>query len=274
MESLTCIKDKKSSKSQTSPPDAAAFERWHKENVLASAESASVGHLGLVARGMQELGIIDIIDKLIDPQHPQQRISMGRRSAAMIMNLMSFHNRTLYATPELLAGFATEALLGEGASPQAFNDDALASCLDAITKFGSEKFFNTVALNMLGKIKLGGSSLRLDSTSMKLHGAYQNSSDGGSDDGGIRVTFGHSKDGRPDLKQVMLTLATTGPADLPVLAKPQDGNASDKKEFVEIIEAFQQNFNIPAKVLWVADSALYSKRWLQSQGRSADEKAV
>lgn len=75
------------------------------------------------------------------------------------------------------------------------------------------------------------------------------------------MKHGFSKDHRPDLKQVMLSMICSGPANLPIWAEPQDGNSSDKKTFHETIEAvrcFQQELKAQKDFMWVADSAFYS----------------
>jgi transposase len=42
---------------------------------------------------------------------------------------------------------------------------------------------------------------------------------------------GHSKDHRPDLKQLVIILTTSGPAQLPIWYEGLDGNSSDKANF-------------------------------------------
>lgn len=228
---------------------------------------ARLDQLGLVAGAMDDLNFITLIDRLLGGKKEKQRVSMGQRGGAMVLHLMSFVNRTLYQTPEFLAAHAFEPLLGENAAPDAFNDDALGRFLDAVYQYGPSKFFQSMAMSMLTNKQLAGKSLRLDSTAMCLEGAYSASQEGEPDEG-IRITFGYSKDGRPDLKQVMLALVTTGPANLPVLANPLNGNTSDKTEFRKIISEFQSNFVGPTGPLWIADSALYSKQWLMDQTES------
>ena len=232
----------------------------------------SLDHYGLVAQALKDLKISTIVDELLGTSERNQ-VSMGERVCAMVLNMMAFGNHTLYRTPEFFDGLPLSSLLdGENCTPEAFNDDALGRCLDKIYDYGASSLFENLSLRMLHDTKLGGHSLRLDSTSMMLQGDYANSEDGCPEEG-VRVTFGYSKDNRPDLKQLMLTLVTTGPADLPVIARPKDGNTSDRTEFIETIKEFQKNFQIPQKPLWIADSALYSQKWLKSQ-QGADSLSV
>jgi len=84
----------------------------------------------------------------------------------------------------------------------------------------------------------------------------------------IAITHGYSKDHRPDLKQVMLSLVVNGPAEIPIWMEAQDGNSSDKDSFHKTIQSvrdFQGQLSVDTDFKWVADSALYSKTQLLSQ---------
>lgn len=45
--------------------------------------------------------------------------------------------------------------------------------------------------------------------------------------GAVKITYGHSKDKRPDLKQFVLSTLCVG-GDVPILGSVEDGNATDK----------------------------------------------
>jgi len=97
-----------------------------------------------------------------------------------------------------------------------------------------------------------------------VHGDYA-SSDGAE---AIELTYGHSKDHRPDLKQAVLSLVVNGPADMPLWMEALDGNSSDKVSFHETIErvrAFQSQVAVDTPFKWIADSALYGKDTLLAQ---------
>jgi transposase len=73
---------------------------------------------------------------------------------------------------------------------------------------------------------------------------------------------GHSKDHRPDLKQLVIFLTTSGPAQLPNWYEGLDGNTSDKANFHKTlarIKALRGKRENTPEFLWVCDSALYSQ---------------
>ena len=81
---------------------------------------------------------------------------------------------------------------------------------------------------VIGKFGIDCSRLHNDSTSVSVHGAYQGAD--GSEVAGTptaAITFGHSKDHRPDLKQLVYILTVSGDHAVPVIYRLADGNTSD-----------------------------------------------
>ncbi|MBW4546266.1 MAG: IS1634 family transposase [Symplocastrum torsivum CPER-KK1] len=85
----------------------------------------------------------------------------------------------------------------------------------------------------------------------------------------IRITYGYSRDHRPDLKQFILNLICSGDGDVPLFLRVASGNESDSAAFAQIFREFKKQLELDA--LMVADSALYtapnieqmaSLRWL------------
>jgi transposase len=78
------------------------------------------------------------------------------------------------------------------------------------------------------------------------------------------VTFGHSKDHRPDLKQFMMSLICSQDGDVPLLAQTIAGNTSDKTHFREtLLDLKSQIDQETGKHYFVADSALYTAETLK-----------
>jgi transposase len=69
--------------------------------------------------------------------------------------------------------------------------------------------------------------LHQDTTTLALYGAY---ADEPKPPGAPRPAYGHSKDGRDDLTQVLLSLGVSGDGGVPVRLGRRDGNRSDRVE--------------------------------------------
>ncbi|MHC5731247.1 MAG: IS1634 family transposase, partial [Nostoc sp.] len=127
-------------------------------------------------------------------------------------------------------------LLGEGIRPEHLNDDRLGRVLDKLYEVGLTEVFVTVALCAARKFGVKMDSLHLDSSSFHVDGDYINkATQEESEPGGIEITYGYSRDHRPDLKQFILDLMCSGDGDIPLYLRVGDGNESDSAMFATII---------------------------------------
>jgi transposase len=215
-------------------------------------------HHGLVAAMCQELGIAEKLNARLGASSATRVVSAGTAVVAMILNGLGFTNRRLYLTHQFFEDKPLEKLLGEPLQASDMTDHTLGQALDEIAAYGSSQLFGEVAFEIALEQELLGHLNHLDTTSLSVHGEYKNS------DGveAIEITHGYSKDHRPDLKQVVLSLVVNGPSALPLWMEPLNGNSSDKTSFHETIvkvRAFQQQIAVDTPFKWLADSALYSK---------------
>lgn len=232
------------------------------EMAPANLSSTNLDHHGLVAAACQDLGIASKINALLGPKHDQRVVSAGTSVVAMILNGLGFTNRRLYLTPQFFENKPVARLLGEPIEAASLTDHTLGQTLDEIAAYGSSQLFAEVAFDMALEQNLLSDRNHLDTSTLSVQGKYANSTDEGS---APHLTYGHSKDHRPDLKQVVLSLTVNGPADIPLWMEVLDGNSSDKVNFHETIEkvqAFQSQIGVTESFKWVADSALYSKKRL------------
>lgn len=215
-----------------------------------------IDHHGLVAAVSRDLGIAEKINRRIGSKDPRRKIQPGLATVAMIINGLGFTNRRLYLTPQFFQSKAMESLFEENVCAKDFDDHALGKALDEIADYGSSKLFGEMAFEIAMEQGVLGPKAHLDSTSFVLHGEYADNSS----EEMIEVTHGYSKDHRPDLKQVMMSLTMSGAANLPIWMEPLNGNSSDKTSFHETIGrvcAFQKQLKTADDFFWVADSALY-----------------
>lgn len=221
-------------------------------------------HHGLVAAVCNDLGIAKRIDERMGQRDPRRIVSTGTSVVAMILNGLGFTNRRLYLTPQFFESKPVEHLLGENISAQHLDDNTLGKALDEISAYGSSRLFGEIAFEVALENNLLGSLAHLDSTSMSVEGQYEKDSR----ENVVKLTHGHSKDHRPDLKQVVMSLVVSGASSIPIWMEPQNGNSSDKTAFHETIKkvrSFQKQLKDCPEFKWVADSALYSKDKLLKQ---------
>ncbi len=235
----------------------------------------NLDHLGLIAGLVDEIGIVQKINELIGEQ-PGEIVSPGLVVKAMIINGLGMVSAPLYLFSKFFEGKAIEHLLGAGIQASHLNDDRLGRVLDKLYLAGITKTFTTIALEAAQKFELKTDTSHLDSSSFHLHGKYEQElpsvsfssteMDGNQSDNSsinhqtspipIQITYGYSRDHRPDLKQFILDLICSGDGDVPLFLRVASGNESDNSIFASICQDFKKQLNLDS--LMVADSALYT----------------
>ena len=235
----------------------------------------NLDHLGLVAGIIDEIGVVEQINQLVG-QHCCEKVSPGHVVKAMILNGLGFVSAPLYMFPKFFEGKATEHLIGQGVKAEHLNDDRLGRVLDKLYSTGLEQLFTSIALGAAKKYGVSTHSVHLDSSSFHVHGKYEgelpkvtfvngefhpNGLNGSEVEQKvapcpIEITYGYSRDHRPDLKQFIVDLISSGDGDVPLFLRVADGNEADNAVFAKILCEFREQLTLDS--LMVADSALYS----------------
>jgi transposase len=237
-------------------------------------ELKKIDHLGIVAGIVDSIGIVEIINNLVG-SNSEEKVSAGQVVKAMILNGLSMMSQPLYMFPKFFELIACEHLIGAGVKAEYLNDDKLGRVLDKLFIKGLDTVFLAVSLNAVEIYQISLSSSHLDSTSFHVHGEYENSlpsvifedsKESGSlekeneesqSPQAIKLTYGYSRDHRPDLKQFITQLVCSGDGDIPIYIKSVSGNEVDSKKFGEIAVEYQKRIQVDSLI--VADSALYTE---------------
>lgn len=216
---------------------------------------ADVDHLPVISGIWDELGLTAVVDASV-PQDPQQAMSTGLALKAMVLNVVTGRD-PLYRLRSWAEELPLELLLGAGVDADHLNDSSVARHLDRFFEAGPEKVFNAAALRAIDVEALELDRLHNDTTSRLVFGAYNHPENPDT----ISITYGHSKDQRPDLKQVMYGLSTTVDG-VPVNAQLLSGNTSDKTWNSELLADLKKNLRLDSttRLHYVGDSALVTQR--------------
>jgi transposase len=217
---------------------------------------APVAHLPLVLGVIRKLKIASLIDSLIPP-HQDQVVSAGLAVEALVLSILDGHH-ALYKVGRRLDERGMLPLLQPGLEPQSLHDTRLGHTLDALFDAHLGEVFSAIALQALDTYQVQTPWIHQDTTTISFYGAYE---DRQVEDKGPRPTYGYSKDGRDDLKQVILSLGVSRDGGLPLRMGLHDGNHSDT---VDVPEAIEQSvgFNLGGLHGLVADSKAYTQRTL------------
>lgn len=224
----------------------------------------NLDHLGIVAGICDKIELVETINLCIEPN--ERLISVGEATKALILNALGFVSRPLYLTPEFFQNKPVDLLLGEHITPQQLNDDSLGRALDSLYQSGLSEIFAVTASQALLHFGIKFKGAHLDSTSVSFQGAYLNSfpQDDSLEDNElqpIHITYGHSKDKRPDLKQAVFSLICAHESTIPLWIEALSGNTSDKTSFPKTIHSYleQLSESEQKEMFFIVDSALYSE---------------
>src|SRR5499427_4858468 len=215
-----------------------------------------VAHLPLVLGVLRRLEVATIIDRLIPP-HPAHGLSCGRGVEALVLAILDGHH-ALYKVGRRLEERGMLTLLQPGLTRTALNDYRLGHILEALCAAHLNKVYGAIALQALAVYAIPTPWLHQDTTTITLYGAY---ADEPQHPEAPHPAYGHSKDGREDLKQVLLSLGVSGDGGIPLRLGLRDGNRSDSVETpIAIEECLALGLEGVRGV--VADSKAYSRRTL------------
>ncbi len=226
-------------------------------------------HLGIVAGVCQHIGLIEQIDARVPTTG--RKVSVGQAVQAMVLNGLGFVGRALYLTPEFYRTKPLDLLIGAGIEANDLNSDSLGKALDQLYAAGITEIFAAVSTHALQQYSIAVKFAHLDTTAFSLQGEYED--DEREDDGEpqpITITYGHSKDHRPDLKQAIMGLICVNQTCIPAYLSAVSGNVSDKTSMPEMAQVYLDQFGADETMpVLVADSALYSaetiRNWAQGK---------
>jgi transposase len=150
-------------------------------------------------------------------------------------------------------------LLGKAVPSEACTDDTVGRVLDRLYDFGTIRLFTTCAVRAAARFGLERRYVHFETTSRSVWGDDEF---GEAQDVPFQLTYGYSKDKRPDLQQFVLSPRCVDRA-VPMWGTPEDGNASDKTLNTtlvsEIAPLLARDGVQPGAYISIADAALVSE---------------
>ncbi len=199
----------------------------------------------------EQLDVCGVLDRALPWDDRRCKLSPGRRILALILCCF-LRQRPLYRVSQGLELTDCELLLGRGVTPEDLNDDALGRALDKLAAAGPRAIFAALCARAIALEGVEDRFVHWDSTSRSFYGDYGGQP--GPDT--LHITWGYSKDHRPDLKQILLSLLANREG-FPLWGAVHDGNASDKKLNTQTLAELAAAFS-PDQLrqrTYVADSA-------------------
>lgn len=214
-----------------------------------------IGEMPLLLHMAQRLGFEKSLRAYI-PSHGNEKIPAAQTLMLLLFNLTS-GRQPLYE----LADWTTQMdgrLFGyhSNLSEELFNDDRFGRALDKLYNADRASLMTELVLGVVSTLKLDLSQIHNDSTSIKSFGQMPRRTDTG-----LQFARGHSKDHRPDLKQIVFSLSLSADGAVPIHCKSYPGNTTDDTTH---IETWKQVRHIAARAdfLYVADCKVCTSKQL------------
>jgi len=221
------------------------FELW----------SQALGALPIVDRFLTRMGLSELLDRYLPAGDARTQLPATAVLRALVCNL-AIARGPLYGIGEWAERF-DPALLGLAAGEvEALNDNRVGRALDELFDSDRGSLLTELVVGVVSEFAIDTSQLHNDSTTVTLHGAYVRAD--GTERGGkptVVAARGHSKDHRPDLKQLLLTLTVSADGAVPIAHRLLDGNTTDDSTHIETWEGLRA-LTGRCDFLYVADSKL------------------
>jgi len=221
-----------------------------------------VHHLPIIKAYADQLGLVSLINHSVPTE---MDVDAGTIVLGLVLDTLSGRS-PLYRLEEFFAHQDTELLVGKALPPPAFTDDTVGRVLDRLYDFGTIRLFTACAVRASTRFGLERRYVHFDTTSRSVWGDYQFAEE---QDLPFQITYGYSKDKRPDLKQFVLSTLCVDRA-VPIWGKAEDGNASDKTLNTTLLSEIAQLLACPGVTpgayIYIADAALVTEDNLAALG--------
>ncbi len=192
--------------------------------------SYTIGVLPILHRFFERLRLISILRDHLPREDRRCRIATVTGLLLLLKNLL-VSREPLYGIGEWAARHVPELLGLCPAQLPSLNDDRVGRCLDRLFDADIPTLALAVVVHAVREFGVDLDELHNDSTTITFHGDYESADQERTLRGRLRlaVTWGHNKDHRPDLKQLLYILTVTRDGAVPVQFRVQSGNATDDR---------------------------------------------
>ena len=220
-------------------------------------ESSLLGAMPIVNHFLSRLDLDAALDRAVANDDARLRLAPAKALGVLVRNL-AVHHGPIYAMGEWAATY-DPALLGLGEDEVgALNDDRLGRMLSRLFDADRATLLTGVVLHMVATFGIDCTQLHNDSTSITLSGVdYPGGGSERSNKTVPRPAFGHNKDFRPDLLQLVWVLTISADGAVPIAYRVEAGNVEDSTTHVATWDGLCELVG-RTDFLYVADAKLAS----------------
>lgn len=217
--------------------------------------SQALGGLPLVNHFLDRLNIDGILQRYVPHTDHRFLLPPSRTLGLFVRNIL-LSRTPLYSLSDWASSFVPEVLGLSSHEMGLLNDDRVGRSLDYLFDADRASMVTEIVVQAIREFEIDLNELHNDSTTVTLSGQYANAN--GSPRRGrstIKITYGHNKEHRPDLKQILWILTVSADGAVPVHFRTGNGNLTDDQTHIQTWETLRKLIG-RADFLYVADSKL------------------
>jgi transposase len=220
--------------------------------------SYTVGALPILNRVIERARIEDFLQEYL-PRDLRYKISPVHGILLLVRNYLC-SREPIYGVGEWASRIAPDLLALSASDIPHLNDDRVGRCLDRLFEADFSSIVLAIVVHVIKEFKVRLEELHNDSTTITFYGHYEGGGEQGVQRGRVvhAITWGHSKDHRPDLKQLLYNLTVSADGAVPLHFFTGNGNLTDDQTHRETWDLLR-TLKGTADFLYVADSKLATK---------------
>jgi transposase len=229
--------------------------RWRSALAL---QTERLGALPLINHFLERLDLEARLERFVPTKDRRIRLPYAKALGVVLRSVL-VEREPLYRQQETVSTFAPQAFGLDEASAQHVGDDAVGRALDRLFDADRAGLLTDVVVGAVSVFNVALEELHNDSTTVRFCGQYTQAR--GRKVRGKRapfITYGYSKDHRPDLKQLLFVLTTSDDGGVPVQFRCEHGNASDTRTHQQTWDALCRAAG-RVDFLYIADSKLCAR---------------
>jgi transposase len=190
--------------------------------------SYAVGALPILNDILQRMRLEEFLRDCLPPEDRRTKLSPAKALLVLLRNLL-VSREPIYGVGEWAARHAPDLLGLATVDMDRLNDDCVGRALDRLFLADVPSLVLSVAAHAVKEFGVSLDELHNDSTTVSFCGNYTGAAMEQRFLGRptLAITFGHNKDHRPDLKQLLFILTVTADGGVPLHFRAESGNVVD-----------------------------------------------
>jgi transposase len=184
--------------------------------------------LPILNQFLRRMRLEEFLRSALPPEDRRMKLSPVKALLVLLRNLL-VSREPIYGVGEWATRHAADALGLMQQEIDRLNDDCVGRALDRLFLADVPSLVLTVATHVVKEFGVQLDELHNDSTTVTFCGAYTSATAEQRYLGRptLAITFGHNKDHRPDLKQLLFILTVTADGGVPLHFRAENGNVTD-----------------------------------------------